>query len=263
MTKPVPDAVDWLLPARPECFVIQPFDGGEFDKRYEDVYEGAIEAAGLTPYRVDRDPSAAIPIDHIAERIRSAAACFADITDDNPNVWFELGFAIAAKREVAIVCSDRRTKFPFDVQHRNIITYRTQAPRDFEDLRSRITSRLIASLSREQNRGIIDEISPVQATAGLSPHEQVLLVCVAQRMDSQADSVSTYLLRQDMQAYGFNDLAVVLSTRSLTKRGLIATFREADYNSNEYTAHRVTEEGFEWLERNQDRLTLKVPPEAK
>ncbi|MBU0719064.1 MAG: hypothetical protein KJ749_12505 [Planctomycetes bacterium] len=40
------------------CFVIQPFDdGGEFDKRYEDVFLPAIRDAGLEPYRVDRDPS--------------------------------------------------------------------------------------------------------------------------------------------------------------------------------------------------------------
>lgn len=41
------------------CFVIQPFDGGPFDKRYDDVIAPAIVAAGLEPYRVDRDPRAA------------------------------------------------------------------------------------------------------------------------------------------------------------------------------------------------------------
>lgn len=43
------------------CFVIQPFDRG-FSKRYDDVYEPAIRAAGLEPYRVDRDPSVVIPL---------------------------------------------------------------------------------------------------------------------------------------------------------------------------------------------------------
>ena len=35
----------------PRCFMIQPFDGGQYDKRYEDVFEPAIRAAGLEPYR--------------------------------------------------------------------------------------------------------------------------------------------------------------------------------------------------------------------
>jgi len=36
---------------------MQPFDGGDFDSRYEDVIAAAIREAGLEPYRVDRDPS--------------------------------------------------------------------------------------------------------------------------------------------------------------------------------------------------------------
>jgi len=47
------------------CFVIQPFDGGRFDKRFDDVFAPAITAADLDPYRVDRDPSVAIPVEQI------------------------------------------------------------------------------------------------------------------------------------------------------------------------------------------------------
>ena len=39
------------------CFVIQPFNE-IYDKRYEDIYNPAIRATGLIPYRVDKDPSA-------------------------------------------------------------------------------------------------------------------------------------------------------------------------------------------------------------
>ena len=72
------------------CFVIQPFDDGAFDKRYDDILIPAIEAAGLTPYRVDRDPIASIPIEKIEEEIRRSDICLADISTNNPNVWFEL-----------------------------------------------------------------------------------------------------------------------------------------------------------------------------
>ena len=49
------------------CFVIQPFDNGVFDRRFEDTFAPAIQAAGLEPYRVDRDPSAAVPIQNIED----------------------------------------------------------------------------------------------------------------------------------------------------------------------------------------------------
>ncbi len=125
------------------CFVIQPFDGSSFDKRYEDILIPAIKDANLEPYRVDRDPRVSIPIEDIQNGIKNADVCLADITLDNPNVWFELGFAIASQKEVVLICSeDRKSKFPFDVQHRMIITYSSASPRDFDRLRNQITDRL-------------------------------------------------------------------------------------------------------------------------
>src|ERR1700690_3724852 len=103
----------------PKCFVIQPFDSGKYDKRFDEVFKPAIEAADLEAYRADRDPEVEVPIEGIEEGIRSAAICVADITTDNPNVWYELGFAFATGRPVVMVCSTERTsnKFPFDIQH--------------------------------------------------------------------------------------------------------------------------------------------------
>ena len=37
------------------CFVMQPFDRGVFDKRYEDIFAPAIIQAGLEPYRVNQE----------------------------------------------------------------------------------------------------------------------------------------------------------------------------------------------------------------
>ena len=52
------------------CFVIQPFDKDKFDQRYTDIFEQAIKASGLLPYRVDRDPSVRIPIEQIEDGIK-------------------------------------------------------------------------------------------------------------------------------------------------------------------------------------------------
>jgi hypothetical protein len=108
------------------CFVIQPFDKGPFDRRYEDVLSPAIKNADLEPYRVDQDPSVSIPIDSIEIGIQGSNVCLADITLDNPNVWFEVGYAIAANKEV-VFSEDRKTPFPFDVQHHNEVCNRFSA----------------------------------------------------------------------------------------------------------------------------------------
>src|SRR5258705_7693186 len=149
----------------PICFVIQPFDNGAFDARYADVFKPAIEAADLGAYRVDEDPKVEVPIDAIEEKIRSSAICLADITLDNPNVWYELGYARAAGRKIVMVCSEaRQGKYPFDIQHRTVIRYAAGAPRDFEKLKTDITQRLKSYLEASEvleNLGNNDQVAPV------------------------------------------------------------------------------------------------------
>lgn len=240
------------------CFIIQPFDGGPYDKRCDDVFVPAIESAKLQPYRVDRDPSASIPIDQIESGIRAASVCLADITEDNPNVWFELGYAIAARTDVVLVCSDQRKKtFPFDVQHRNIIRYTTESSRDFEEFKTKITERIQALLTKQKKLGDLETTSPVADVEGLNQQEIVALVAIGQNIDTPADSVAAYTIRQDMEKTGFTKIATTLALASLLKQGLIDSREVQDYNSDQYTAYVLESSGMDWLLKNQDRLVLR------
>ena len=132
----------------PKCFVIQPFDD-ENDRRYDEVYKPALEAAGVEPYRVDRDPSVTVPIEAIEAQIRESDICLADITTDNPNVWYELGFAFAVGRPVVMTCEAeaRVEKLPFDIQHRAVIKYSTASPSGFKQLHAEVVKRVAARLN--------------------------------------------------------------------------------------------------------------------
>jgi hypothetical protein len=244
-----------------KCFVIQPFDRGKFDKRYEDVFAPAILAADLEPYRVDRDPRVTIPIEEVESGIESSLACLVDISTDNPNVWFELGFAIASQREVVLVCSDERTShFPFDIQHCTVIKYPTESSSDFEELRKRITVRLKALLAKQ---GRLDELARIPSVAkveGLEQYEIASLVAVAQQLDEPTGGISAYLVRQDMEKAGFTKIATTLGVRALLNKGMLETFQDRDYDGSTFTAYRVTDKGMAWLFANQDKLTLKEQP---
>lgn len=243
------------------CFVIQPFDGGTYDKRYYDVFKPAIEAADLEPYRVDLDPSASIPIEQIESGIRRADVCFAEITSDNPNVWFELGYAIASSKAVVMACAeDRRTRFPFDVQHRAIIKYKTESASDFSALASKITERLKAALKKQIDIGSAATLSPLKETEGLSPHEIVGLVTVAESTDAPDDWIAAHSVRQDMQRAGYTAIAVTLALRSLLRKGMVDVRTDQDYNGNEFAAYTATDRGMEWLQANQDQLVLERKP---
>lgn len=241
------------------CFVMQPFDGGPFDRRYAEVVKPAIESAGLEPYRVDQDPAVNIPIDEIERGIREARVCIADITEDNPNVWFELGYAISSRREVVLICSDaRESPFPFDVQHRSIIKYSRESPQDFSDLREKITKRLEAVLRKEERLGTVS--SPLVDVEGLSQHETVALVALAENLEGPGDWVGQYTIRQDMERSGFTRIATFLALTGLLAKQLVDNREEEDFNGNAYVEYQITQEGTNWLLNNQQRLALWHEP---
>jgi len=242
------------------CFVMQPFDGGTFDKRYEDVYAPAIQDADLEPYRVDRDPSVSIPIDDIESGIRNSEICLADITKDNPNVWFELGFAIAVPREVVLVCSDERnTRFPFDVQHRNILRYKTESKSDFDKLRSEIAERIRGVLEKERTIGRISNLPPVADTEGLSQNELVALATVMQKRRSPEAGVSEHDRIKNYLTIvaGFNDLGVSLALQGIIDKGMVTTAIETSRYLGDRVVYSMTEKGVQCLMRNEDKLVLK------
>ncbi|MGO8761736.1 MAG: hypothetical protein ACLP2P_06080 [Desulfobaccales bacterium] len=238
--------------------MMQPFDRGVFDKRYDDVYVPAITKAGLEPYRVDRDPSVSIPIEEIESGIRRSEICLAEITTDNPNVWFELGFAIAVPKEVVLICSDeRKSNFPFDVQHRNIIKYKTESRQDFDILQSDVSQRILAILNKQKEIDKVSKISPIAETEGLAQHEIVALVTVMQNSFISMTGVSGYKIKEDMNDTGFTDIAVSLALKSLRHKNMISLDIATDSQGNDFAAYVVSSKGEKWLLDNQDKLVLR------
>lgn len=237
------------------CFVIQPFDKDKFDQRYTDIFEPAIKAAGLNPYRVDRDPTVTIPIEQIEQGIKSAKICFAEITLDNPNVWYELGFAFASGKDVVMVTEERQ-KFPFDIQHRHVINYKTTSKSDYEKLEVSIKEKLVGLLGKQKSVKEIIE-NPIKGSHGLKPHEFTMLLMVMENQLTRDDSVSLYNIKNDMDKAGFNALAVSISVRELQRKGFLETFKESDYNNNEYVVCQLTELGEKWILDNQNLIEFK------
>ena len=242
------------------CFVIQPFDGGAFDKRYEDIFVPAIKASGLDPYRVDRDPSVSIPIDQIEDGIRKSDVCLADISTNNPNVWFELGFAIAAGKEVVLVCAHSPDhRFPFDIQHRSIIRYRTESARDFEEMKGQITKRIEAILSKEAAIEKVGQMSPIADVEGLAQHEMVALIAVAENLENPEGRTTIWYIRKDMERAGYTRIAMTLGLTALLNKGMVEMDDDTDQNGNQFSIYNLTNKGMSWLMQNQNKLILKHP----
>jgi hypothetical protein len=243
------------------CFIIQPFDGGEFDKRYLDVIKPTIEKIGLKAYRVDEDYHSNIPINDIEDKIKSSLICLADITMDNPNVWYELGYAISANKPVIMICSkDRETKFPFDVQHRNIIRYSTESPQDFKKMEENIKKRAKAILEK---RDVLTKVSSesIANIEGLAQHELIAIVAIAENLASPQDNVSSYTIKNDIENSGFTKMAAVIGLQNLERKGLILNKEYQDpYQHDSYICYQLTKTGWDWIIDNQEKFKMKKQP---
>ena len=239
-----------------KCFVIQPFDGGIFDQRFVDVFKPAIEKADFEAYRVDRDLSVRIPIEEIQNGIVGSAICFAEITTDNPNVWYELGYAFACGKDVIMVCSDEREKkYPFDIQHKKIIEYATKSKSDYEKLEKEITN-VIRAYQKTAN--VTQSLSklPIKKTEGLESHEIAILIFLMENSLTINHYTSFYSLRQEMGKSGYTDIATSVAIRTLAKNNMLEISSVSD-NYEPYEVCTITEKGENWILSNQDKLQFR------
>lgn len=133
------------------CFVMMPF-GSWFDKYYQDIYVPAIREAGFEPIRADELFSSGSVVEQIWEQITKARLLLADLTDRNPNVFYELGLAHAAKKPV-IFTAPKVEDVPFDLRHLRVIIYDIREPEWAADLRKSVTEYLKTAL-KEPDKSI-------------------------------------------------------------------------------------------------------------
>ncbi len=109
------------------CFVMMPF-ASPLGDYYKQIYEPAIQKAGLNPIRADHDIFGTGKImDQIWTGISSAKVLVAELTKRNPNVFYELGLAHALKKPVVLISSNEED-VPFDLQHIRVIYYNVSDP---------------------------------------------------------------------------------------------------------------------------------------
>lgn len=246
------------------CFVMQPFDRGRYDQRFNDTFRSAIEAAGLEVYRVDEDPSAGVLVESIEDGIRNARLCFAEISTDNPNVWYELGYAFARGKEVVMVCCDheRAGPFPFDIRHRAVLTYKSQSASDFTAIAAAVTRRIQALLAKEDSIASVAASSPIAPLDGLDPADLVAMASIAGSTFGDGDVASVWAVQQDMEKAGFTPVACSLAVRRLRKTGLIDQAVFADQHGESRTGVVLTERGWDWMLAHQDEFKLHKPSKS-
>ncbi|PLX67557.1 MAG: hypothetical protein C0603_09240 [Denitrovibrio sp.] len=239
------------------CFVIQPFNDKYYDY-YNAIFEPAINDAGLEPYRVDLDLSKRIPIETIEKEIEQAAVCFAEISENNPNVWYELGYAFACEKDVVMVCQDGREKFPFDIQHRDIFKYKESSPSSYNDLKTKITDKLQAYLKTQKNTKKLKNTTFTELS-DVNKRELIFINVLLSLMTDPLEGVSLYILKNEIDKISESKNDFMLALKQLQKKGLINIDTDYDqFNNSEYRVCNFTEKGDDWLVENSSNLRYVI-----
>lgn len=112
------------------CFLVCPIgeEGTKTRRHSDEVYEHLVKHVcdlfGITVVRVDKICRTTEIIDDIYEHLINDDLVIVDITENNPNVFFELGYRKSLGKPLIIINDkDSATKFPFDIRGTRILGY--------------------------------------------------------------------------------------------------------------------------------------------
>lgn len=105
-----------------------------FNDDFEDIYyygiKKTIEDIGHKPERSDNENFTGNIVERIRVRIELSKMVVADITGNNPNVFYEVGFAHGINRQVVLISQEE--ELPFDLRNHRRILYRPTKIRNLE-----------------------------------------------------------------------------------------------------------------------------------
>ena len=99
---------------KPRAFIVMQYTD-EFNSLYKEVIKTTCEKYGYEAIRADDIFTNGQIIDDITRSIEEASIIIADITPNNPNVFYEVGYAHATRKPTILLCERGRGNLPFDV----------------------------------------------------------------------------------------------------------------------------------------------------
>lgn len=110
-----------LAAGRHQALVLMPFKK-EFDEVYRVAVKEPLTELGYRCERIDELPFVGDVVQKLYDKLEHAGLIIADMTGQNPNVFYELGYADALRKTV-ILLARAAADVPFDVRSRRFITY--------------------------------------------------------------------------------------------------------------------------------------------
>lgn len=132
--------------AKPTCFVIMSFSGSPaLSDHYEFAVKPIVEELGFQCVRADELEHNGKIVDVVIDAIRDSLFVIADLTEQRPNCYYELGWAHALGKAV-IHLINKQEPIHFDVQDYNFIIYER-----IDELKERLRDRVTTTVRISAN----------------------------------------------------------------------------------------------------------------
>jgi len=115
-------AAGYASDSKPHIFVAMPFKE-DMDDVYHYGIQGAVKEAGFLCERADLSAFTGDVMQWVRERIRSASVVVADLTDANPNVYLEVGYAWGCGKPTVLLAKDAG-QLKFNVRGQRCVLYK-------------------------------------------------------------------------------------------------------------------------------------------
>jgi hypothetical protein len=131
------------------CFVIAPIGAPDTEvrKKSDQVLKHLIRPIlepGYSVERADKMGRPGIITVQVVQQILDADLVIADLTDHNPNVFYELAIRHAAHKPAIHIVSRGQQDVPFDVQDMRFVPYDLADPDSLEEARGKLGDAIVA-----------------------------------------------------------------------------------------------------------------------
>ena len=159
------------------AFVVMQIGDPELDQLFDRVILPAIESVGLQATRVDRDNEGGLLMSEILEFLSSSEIIVADLTNERPNVYLQVGYAMGLGKSRNLILTYRSDHHPedpgwqrdgpkihFDLAGHDILFWERSEPDSFRRrLATRIRRRRALLASAAESEGPVLDTAWVQA----------------------------------------------------------------------------------------------------
>ena len=218
------------------AFVVMQIGDSELDQLFDTVIQPAIESAGLQAKRVDRDNEGGLLKSEIIEFLNNSEIIVADLTNERPNVYLEVGYAMGIDKLRKLILTCRSDHLPgnpgwrpdgpkihFDLAGYDILLWEASEPDGFGQqladrirrrraLRSPVAQTKPPVLDMEWVRSHRETASQQMAEAGITTYMEASLGIAAPKPARNPSELLSAASDSRIQTFGW-PIGVILERR--------------------------------------------------